>query len=202
MGSTRALGPVLGGAFTTDLTWRWAFYINLPFGGLTAFLILVGGKIKEPKEKFEKPGRSLAQEFDWLGFLLWVPTIICLLLLLQFGGTQYGWGDGPMIALYVITAIGFVAFVFCQKKLQERATIPPRIMKQRSMLFGAIYTFLAGGVSQLLQYFVGTSPSSDRSGNQVDIALSYLYSSKSCKEKVPWVQVLQSYHTSSPSPAV
>ena len=157
MASTRAAGPILGGAFTTDLTWRWAFYINFPFGGITALLILVGCKIMEPADKLGRPWRSSLQEFDWVGFLLWVPTIICLMLLLRFGGTEYGWEDGPMVALYVITTIGFISFVLSQKKLQERATVPPRIMKQRSIVFGAFYGFLVGGVSQLLQYFVGRS---------------------------------------------
>ena len=94
MGSARAAGPIFGGAFTTDLTWRWAFYIDLPFGGLTVLLILVGGKIKEPADKFGRSWRSHLLEFGWVGFVLWVPTIICLLLLLQFGGTEYGWEMG------------------------------------------------------------------------------------------------------------
>ena len=202
MGSTRAAGPILGGAFTTELTWRWAFYINLPFGGVTALLILVGGKIKEPADKFGRSWRSHLQEFDWIGFLLWVPTIVCLLLLLQFGGTEYRWGDGPMVALYVITAIGLISFIVSQKKLQERATVPPRIMKQRSIVFGALYAFLAGGVSQLLQYFVGTSPSIFKIDSGTDIRYSYLYISKPFKGKVRWTQELPSCHSSSHSPAV
>lgn len=200
MGSTRAAGPILGGAFTTELTWRWSFYINLPFGGLTALLILVGGKIKEPAEKFGRSWRSPLQEFDWVGFMLWVPTIVCLLLLLQFGGTEYGWGDRPMITLYVITAIGFISFVMSQKKLQERATVPPRIMKQRSIIFGALYAFLAGGVSQLLQYFVSTAPYICNNG--IDTGTSYLYTSKPFKGKVRLNQERPSCHSSSHSPAV
>lgn len=90
-----------------------------------------------------------------------------------------------MIALYVITPIGLISFVVSQKKLQERATVPPRIMKQRSIIFGALYAFLAGGVSQLLQYFVGTSPSLCNNDSGTDTGYSYLYTSKPFKGKVP-----------------
>ena len=107
-----------------------------------------------------------------------------------------------MVALYVITAIGLISFIVSQKKLQERATVPPRIMKQRSIVFGALYAFLAGGVSQLLQYFVGTSPSIFKNGSGTDIGYSYLYISKPFKRKVRWTQGLPSCHSSSHSPAV
>ena len=90
-----------------------------------------------------------------------------------------------MVALYMITAIGFISFVVSQKKLQERATVPPRIMNQRSIVFGTLYAFLAGGVSQLLEYFVGTSQSICNNDSGTDNGYSSLYFPKPFKGKVP-----------------
>lgn len=103
----------MGGVFTDHLTWRWCFYINLPFGGLSVFSILI----------FLPPNATSVASLDWReqlkqfdlpGTLFVVPSIICLIFALQWGGSTYSWSDGRIIALFVVAGITFVIFLGIQ----------------------------------------------------------------------------------------
>lgn len=74
--------------------------------------------------------------------------------ILQFGGVSSAWNSPCLIVLYILTVIFLSALVYSQIRLGEKATVPSRLMKQRSMIWGSLYEFLIGGLSQLVQYFV------------------------------------------------
>src|SRR3981189_1597991 len=95
---------------------------------------------------FKAPGRSAVaslgwkervKEFDLYGTIVFIPAIICLLLALQWGGTQYPWGSGRIIALFVVFGVLIAIFIVIQVWKQDSATIPPSIMKKRSMAAAA-----------------------------------------------------------------
>ena len=77
------------GAFTTHLTWRWCFYINLPVGGVVAVIILFVLDSRPSKNK--DTIRQQIRKLDPLGTLFFLPGIVCLLLALQWGGSEYHW---------------------------------------------------------------------------------------------------------------
>ncbi|KAJ5888533.1 hypothetical protein N7495_008574 [Penicillium taxi] len=154
MGSTRALGPVIGGAFTSTVGWRWCFYINLPCGVVCGLLIALGASLKQVTVSSKESWITKLRSFDWIGLLLWVPFAVCILLVLQFGGVTYTWKSPQLIALYILSVVFLLSFIYSQIRLGEKATVPPRLMKQRSMIWGSIYEFLIGGLSQLVQYFL------------------------------------------------
>jgi len=159
MGSTRALAPIIGGALTSTVGWRWCFYLNLPCGGLCGVLIALGTGIQEATEKSTESWITRLRCFDWMGFLCWAPFTVCLLLIIQFGGAQYAWSGPQLIVLYITAVLTLLLFIYTQLRLGERATVPPRLIKQRSMIWGSIFEFLIGGASQLVQYFVSHQPS-------------------------------------------
>ncbi|KAJ6092572.1 hypothetical protein N7486_007861 [Penicillium sp. IBT 16267x] len=154
MGSTRALAPIIGGALTSTVGWRWCFYLNLPCGGLCGVLIALGTGIQEATEKPKESWIIRLRSFDWMGLLFWAPFTVCLLLILQFGGVQYAWNSPQLIVLYILAVLTLLLFLYSQLRLGEKATVPPRLIKQRSMIWGSIFEFLIGGASQLLQYFL------------------------------------------------
>lgn len=94
------------------------------------------------------------KEFDLYGTLVFIPAIVCVLLALQWGGTKYPWGSGRIIALFVVFGVLICCFIAIQFWKQESATVPPSIMKNRSMAAASWYTFCLGSFFLLLIYFL------------------------------------------------
>jgi MFS family permease len=136
-GITSILGPIAGG-YLTSVTWRWCFWLNLPVGGVSmALLALVTPKCKPPvKRAATWSGKFF--ELDPLGFILNATSLVCLLLAIQFGGKEYSWNSGVVITLLVVCGVFGVGFIATQIWRGEKGTVPPRIMKQRSILFGSL----------------------------------------------------------------
>ncbi|KDN71392.1 putative major facilitator superfamily transporter [Colletotrichum sublineola] len=149
-----AVGPLLGGAFTSShATWRWCFLINLPLGGVA--LLLIACAMKPLGQTHEKAslGDRLRQ-LDIKGTIALIPGVVCLLLALQWGGIKYAWNAPRSIILMVLAAVLLLVFVAIQVLLPETATIPPGIIKQRSIVFSAWISFFFGGQLMIFLYFI------------------------------------------------
>ena len=148
-GLAAILGPFIGGALTDRATWRWCFGINLPLGAVT--IVLCAYFVRTPTEESVQPLGFLqkCQELDLPGTTSIVAALICLLIALQWGGSAYPWGDGRIIALFVVFAVLAAAFIIIQMTTitGKARTIPGSVARNRDVWLAGSYAMcITGGI--------------------------------------------------------
>jgi hypothetical protein len=129
--------------------------------------------IEQDPEMAKKPILKRILELDLLGASILIPAIIMLLLAVQWGGSTYAWNSSRIIGLFVGAGIMLIMFGVSQWWLGEDATIPPRLLKQRTLMAACAFVFFFGAGIFILMYYLplylqavkGSSPT--KSGIQI-----------------------------------
>jgi EmrB/QacA subfamily drug resistance transporter len=147
-GVATVIGPLIGGLCVTYLSWRWVFYVNLPFGVLA--LIVTGAVL---------PGAlsRVHHTIDYLGSLLLSGAATVLILFASLGGISWPWGSGQSVGLAVGGVVLTLLFLLAEHRAKE-PVIPLRLFRlrvfQASSFLGFVIGFAMFGALAFLPLFL------------------------------------------------
>lgn len=120
-----AVGPILGGALTQSLSWRWIFWINLPLTGFAFIVLVVFLDVHNPRTS---PMAGM-KAIDWGGSVCVLGIALMLLIGLNFGGVAFAWNSSQVICLLVFGIATVPLFIYCEARFAKMPLMPLDIFK-------------------------------------------------------------------------
>jgi EmrB/QacA subfamily drug resistance transporter len=133
-GLASVAGPLLGGFLTTNLSWRWIFYVNLPLGIVAMFVLAA---------TLPSVAERVHHNIDYIGTGLLAVGLSSIVLLASLGGVSFGWGSAEIIGLAVAGVVFLAAFLWFERRASE-PVLPPRLLSNRVFVVTGAVGFIVG----------------------------------------------------------
>jgi EmrB/QacA subfamily drug resistance transporter len=152
-GIGNAMGPLLGGLLTDELTWRWIFFLNVPIAAFAAGVTYLRVRTSEGSSR---------ERIDYVGIS--VLSLGLLLLLLGFDqAADWGWGDPRVVAMFALSAVLIVTFGFVEPRIGEGALVPADVIRNREfraacltvLLFSTVFFVTVLYAPQFMEKILG-----------------------------------------------
>ena len=128
------IGPLLGGYIEGAISWHWCFYINIPLA-LIALILTI--------RKFPTPVNDEEKHIDYKGIAVLTLLLLDVILLFEFGGTEFGWASIETIAMIIAAIVLIVLFVAIERKAID-PILAPHLIHNKTVIMAAIFMAIFG----------------------------------------------------------
>jgi EmrB/QacA subfamily drug resistance transporter len=143
-GLSGLVGPLVGGFLVDYVSWRWIFYINLPFGLVSVIMLWIF---------LREEGETKKRKIDYLGALTFTIAVASLLFALSTGGTVFPWSSPRILALFGVGVFFLLLFIWIEKKVAE-PMLPLTLFTIPAILVSNVAAFLASGILIALNVYL------------------------------------------------
>ncbi|KAJ6010380.1 hypothetical protein N7451_001792 [Penicillium sp. IBT 35674x] len=169
-----AFGPVISGAVARYSEWRISFYIIVPVGVAVILSVLFLVHDIQRPEHFDLPNKEKLKKLDMAGFMIFVPLAISVILALEWAGTEYTWDSWRIILLWVLSGVLLLVFLAVEYRSGNDSMFPLKLMCQRSVALGAMFTFCNSAALFVTAYYLPIYFQAIRSATTFESGLMYL----------------------------